>query len=566
MTPKTSLTYLTHLSAALLPIALLWTLYHTATQAWWLADDPALLRSIAEYGIFPHFYQGEVWRNSVSYANLTPWVIFSLGIDWHLFGLEPFGYYIHHLLSFSVVLLIAYWVLNLFFSPLTCSLVLCIFVTSVPSANVAQLLMVRHYLEGLGFSLLAVGSYVKALQTQRTGWTLLGTCSYLLATTAKEIYVPLVLVLPSLPIGTWKQRWQKLIPFVIVAGAYVLWRSYMLKPSQLVSGYGEVVIPKLTWDTVWTLPTQLIQSLGWQHVWQWMILGLVAIIGLWVMFKQRLVGKILLWIMVTLLPIIPVLALLDSRYLFLPFFVSCLGVAIVLQFFIKKRWQPVAWVLGFLVFIVSWKAAQIGGPALIRQEGLLRQVQTEGKLILTDKQAHGVLVHPGAAFWYFSSLRWLREHILNLPVGVAACYDLCMCQPQPSDKVYQYVQNHLISSSAAEQLKECGKGDAELDIRLRFELGTLSWQLGPYQDGQYYGTASAADAVMDEQFYKIARQGHFYKGQFDKIYVVIKYISPAGWYTYSPKLMLDSTKKDSQGVVELNWQRPSKQLNGKNVE
>ncbi len=146
------LSYLTHSIAALIPIVLMWTLYHSVLQAWWLADDPALLKSIVEHGVFPHFYQSEVWR-SLSPANLTPWVTLSLGIDWHLFGLEPSGFYWHHLLSFSIVLLIAYFVLNLFFSPLVCSLTLGFLVASVPSANLVQFLMVRHYLEGLGLSL-----------------------------------------------------------------------------------------------------------------------------------------------------------------------------------------------------------------------------------------------------------------------------------------------------------------------------------------------------------------------------------------------------------------------------
>jgi len=41
----------------------MWTLYHTALQAWWLADDPALLKNIVEHGIFSHFYQSEARRS-----------------------------------------------------------------------------------------------------------------------------------------------------------------------------------------------------------------------------------------------------------------------------------------------------------------------------------------------------------------------------------------------------------------------------------------------------------------------------------------------------------------------
>ncbi|OAD18766.1 membrane protein [Candidatus Thiomargarita nelsonii] len=61
--------WLTHLIAALIPISLMWILYHTVTQAWWLADDPTFLQSIIEHGIFSHFYQSEMWRSLIFGTN-----------------------------------------------------------------------------------------------------------------------------------------------------------------------------------------------------------------------------------------------------------------------------------------------------------------------------------------------------------------------------------------------------------------------------------------------------------------------------------------------------------------
>lgn len=545
--------YVTHTIAVLTPIGLMWILYYTAMQAWWLADDPALLRNIAERGILPHFYQSDVWR-SVSYINLTPWVIFSLGIDWHFFGLEPLGYYIHHLLSFSIVLFLAYWVLNLFFSPLTCSLTLSILVVSVPSANVAQLLMVRHYLEGLGLSLLAIGAYVKAVQTQQQKWTYLGSIGYLLATTAKEIYVPLVIMLPCLPVGTWQQRWKRLVPFIVVAGSYVVWRFYMLKPSNLVSGYSEIVAPKLNWERVLALPTRIVETLGWQQTWQLLILLLVSLIASGIIVKnlQRCqIGCVLLWIAATTLPVIPVLSVLDPRYLFLPFLVFCLGLALSLQFLIDQQRHYLALILGLSMLAVGIQSIPTG-LAFIQRAEVLNQYRVEGEFILKDNQARGMLINPIASSWYYSNLSWMREHILKSAVGVRVCYDLCICHSQATDQIYQYLQGHLVPSKFSEQPLNCGNPTAELTINLRFESGTLSWQLGPYQEGQYYGTAGNVDT---EKLYAIPTQGSYYMGLADKLPVVIKYVSPAGWFTYSPVLVLDTAKKDAQGMVQLTWQR-----------
>ena len=172
----------TNIILSIFPIILMWIFYHQAQQAWWLGDDPVILQSVIEHGILPHFYNSDVWR-SLNASNLMPWLTLSLGIDWYLFGLEPKGFYVHHLISFSIVLLIAYIFLRLFFSALVCSIVLSIFVLSVPSANIAQFLMVRHYLEGLGLSLLAILCYLKA--SEKFMWALLGSMFYLLATTAK---------------------------------------------------------------------------------------------------------------------------------------------------------------------------------------------------------------------------------------------------------------------------------------------------------------------------------------------------------------------------------------------
>ncbi len=553
---KTSNDYVYHGIAILIPIALMWILYHSVLQTWWLADDPALLQSIAEHGIISHFYQSEVWR-SLSSANLTPWVILSLGIDWHFFGLEPLGYYWHHLLSFSIVLLIAYFVLNLFFSPLVCSLTLSIFVASIPSANIAQFLMTRHYLEGLGLSLLAILFYVKAIETDKLRWAIFGSIFYLLATTAKEIYVPLVVVLPWLLVGNWIQRGKMLIPFVAVAGVYVLWRIYMLKPSSLLTGYS--LAPKLDWNIAFALPSRVAEVLGWQHSWQLLIVLLISLIYLFIIFKYLKNLKwiqlcaVLLWLAVTLLPIVPVLSILTSRYLFLPYFVFCLSIAFSLQFLITQR-IIMALILGLSLLLVGLKSITYG-PATIRQIEFLKQSHIEGNLILTDKNSNGLLVNPIGTDWYYQSLQWLREHVMNLPKGVRTCYDLCVCQPKTTDKIYQYMQGQLRISHLSEHAQDCGQANAALSVKLNLVADTIHWQLGPYQQDQYYVTSSKQKDMVIGQWFPIPAQGNYLIELSNRLYLIFKYVSPEGWYTYSPILTLDPAKKNAQGNVELIWGR-----------
>ena len=550
--------YLTHTIAALTPIFLMWMLYHTALQAWWLADDPFLLKNLVEQGIFSHFYQSDVWR-SLSPANLTPWVVLSLGIDWHWFGLEPLGYYWHHLLSFSLILLIAYQVLNLFFSPLICSIALSLLVASVPSANIAQFLMVRHYLEGLGLSLLALWSYVRAVQTQQQSWAFGGSFFYLLATTAKEIYVPLVVVLPCLPIGSWKQRWKKLIPFIVVAGSYVFWRAYMLKPNHLVTGYGEAFAPQLDWDGVLALPNRLAEVLGWQHTWQWLIVGLAIALFLWILvkyIKKHNPSYILVWLAATLLPIVPVLSILDSRYLFLPYFIFCVGIAVSLQILINKQWHFLVLGISFSLLTVGIKSVE-SSSVIFRYHNLLERYRLEGEFVLTDHSSNNWLLNPYGAEGHYSSLQWFRTHILKLPPGPKICYDLCICQPQLHDHIYQYEPGTLKILSVSEPAQSCGnKPSADLTVHLWLEDHTLFWQLGPYQLGQYYATVST-QPKMTGQWLLVPTSGNYSFSFHQKIYVIVRYVSPAGWQTYSPQLVFDPSPTNAQRTVQLKWKRHS---------
>ena len=158
-----------------LPLLLFWVLYHQLLSAWWTADDPALLEYI---------YEVDPWTMLVSKTRglfYTPLQPLSLGLDYHFFGLQPSGFYWHHLLSFSLVLILAYGVLSQFFPPLLASMVISLFIIMVPTVHIAHHLMLRHYLEGFGLALLATGCYLRAIQIASrvyNPWTMIGSICY----------------------------------------------------------------------------------------------------------------------------------------------------------------------------------------------------------------------------------------------------------------------------------------------------------------------------------------------------------------------------------------------------
>ncbi len=106
-------------------LIILWLLIgvcYYPVEYWWLEDDPIFLQGIARYGILAHFYRPEVWQDLMPY-HLMPWVILSFGIDWQLFGFNPIGYYWHHLISFAIVITIAFLLLRQFFPRWICATV-----------------------------------------------------------------------------------------------------------------------------------------------------------------------------------------------------------------------------------------------------------------------------------------------------------------------------------------------------------------------------------------------------------------------------------------------------------
>src|SRR5262245_39725869 len=101
-----------HTLAISIPVLLLWTLYMPAQDSWWTCDDPFVLKTLFERGTFSHFVDPLVWKG-YSLHSFTPWMHLSYALDLRLFGLNPAGFYFHQLLSFSLVIALAYGILRI---------------------------------------------------------------------------------------------------------------------------------------------------------------------------------------------------------------------------------------------------------------------------------------------------------------------------------------------------------------------------------------------------------------------------------------------------------------------
>ena len=209
--------------------------YRSVLDSFWLSDDTQILKNAISYHPWQYFFSPKAWQE-LSANNFTPWVSLSFDLDWKIFGLYPYGFYLHHLVSLCLLAVTAYVVLGLWFSNQLSFFAVLLFVVSSPFAEAAQTLMVRHYIEGMLFALLAVYTFVKSIRNNNRWLIMPAVFLYLLACSAKEIYVPLIFLLFLLPEGGWRQRWSRVLPFMACTGFYILWRWFML--GSLWGGYG----------------------------------------------------------------------------------------------------------------------------------------------------------------------------------------------------------------------------------------------------------------------------------------------------------------------------------------
>ena len=205
-----------------------WLQHGSALQGFWRVDDPLILLYVAEQPeILGYFFSPSKWQ-ALGVPFFTPWLTLDYRLDTALFGTEPAGHYLHHLILIWTCALLTYLLLRRLIGHFWASAAALLFLTGAPTAIVAQQLMSRHYATGLMFMLLALHLWLRSQETPRGMYLWLAATCYLAAMLNKEIYAPLPLVLLFLSEGKLKDRMPAIVPFVLAGILYVAWRGAML--------------------------------------------------------------------------------------------------------------------------------------------------------------------------------------------------------------------------------------------------------------------------------------------------------------------------------------------------
>ena len=187
-----------------------------------------------------------------------------------------------------------------------------------------------------------------------------------------------------------------------------------------------------------------------------------------------------------------------------------------------------------------------------------REFDAHAKFLLSHDNKSSYIPGPSVIsnFWFVNGIKEILPHIdasKELPVAIVDPFWLssnqtsvftysrdCECMAQASDVITMHYASH--NASVQEQ---------PLRIELQFGLDFLSWELGPYLEGEYRLVSGNIGSILlpptglsptTLQSLKLLEAPF-----------ILKYASPEGWITYSPELTL-AILSDANSA-HLSWGR-----------
>jgi hypothetical protein len=233
-----------------------------------------------------------------SMVNYTPMLFISYLIDYYLFGYNPLFFYIHQLISLSIVAWLIFLILKKY-NVLTAFLGSMIFIFSGPS-SIVNLIMTRHYIEGSIFILLIFYTLINKKNVNILFISLL----YFIACCYKEVYVPIFIIFPFFV--EKKQKIRILLGCLFSLLIYSILRFYFLKS---VGGYTSNYLNNINLSYVLNKIKTIFLNIiiGYDSIYYNILLILIICIILLYIYKSHQYLLSLLLIISLFLPIIPVL-------------------------------------------------------------------------------------------------------------------------------------------------------------------------------------------------------------------------------------------------------------------
>ena len=523
--------------AASLVLAIsVWPLYGSAARLWWTFDDFFCIHFLQGKSPLGYLVSPELWR---AHRMFTPFLLLSYQADMALFGLRPEAFYVHQLVVLAAAVVALFWLLRLWLAPEVAFLTSLLFLVGAPAGAWVQELLVRHYIEGLLFSIASVGFFVKSL---REGRTVLGVWSalfYLAAMLSKEIYVPLLGLLLLLPEADLANRLRRSRAHLVVLAGYLAWRYAVL--GTIFGGYGWTTRPLEVPALLLSLPGKVGASFagGSALASGALVAVLLAGIGAALFGQRRAAALFVCALVLALAPVLPVSKTFHARYGGLAWLVIAVAFGFGIRALLDRgsRFRVLAWLLA----VVAVGATYAGNRSQWHDRLARGQRMSAEARFFLGMKGGDLLRHPLVPPAAMNELRWFKEEHLVLSRGAGwFSDDLFLCEPSREvRRLWQYRSATDTIEDVTSLLPGIRSGycasfrDVPLQADFWHEDGDFFWDLGPYATGNWaivYG-----DGV--ERFDVEPRDG--YRHHAAVLSLRVRYEAPEGWVAFSPDISID---------------------------
>lgn len=541
----------------LLSTLLVLALYGDILQGWWCGDDPQILKHALSYSPWEYFTVPAAWRALIPYS-LTPWLTFTYDIDQMLFGFNPIGYYAHNLLIIVLCACLVHQIARQWVDDLYAAGAAVFFLVGSPVMAASQQLMVRHYVEGLFFYLLALLLIIRALRkgADRTVW--LAGFAFAIAATAKELYLPLGFIPFLLPMGSLKQRLKTAWPMLLVMLLYVPWRWYML--GDVIGGY--TPSGDFKWGDLMAIGHQFAIIPGLVFFTQpWFgvtVFGIViCLILIWHYADKRVLALLFILPVLLFMPLIPLvrypgLGASSERYFIAIWTTIVLTAVLVLGSLVKGRaawFRLCTFMVAILLGISVWSKTR---QVLFHIRSNSQEQYVQGRALVTSDSHDILYLTPVVPSWYIKGLLDLRKQMGQpSPPPFVVADELNLSEtPVTGRRLLRYEQAKKAmvdcTSQVPEMLLDWRKKvrPAPLTAAVEFDAATkvIRWLLGPYEKGTYTYLSD-----MGQQ--QITSRGVLRMEKKPEGSLRFRYDSPEGWIAYTPSLHLVSDGGRRYGVA-----------------
>jgi hypothetical protein len=527
--------------AAFLSLAV-WLLYHDVLRLWWTYDDGYHLHTAVTYSVWQYFFDPVVGRSIVSHL-FTPLLQASYDVELSIFGLAPARFYVVHLIEIAAAAILIHAAARLWLTWPFAAAAALIFVSGVPFVSVATELMVMHYVQSVALAGAAMLAFVLALRSSRSLLLVVSSIAYLCAMLAKEIAVPLPLLLCLLPVRDLRTRMRALTPHAAALAIYVLWRWIML--GTLFGGYGWAITD--VGSLVASLPNKIATAfMGRNRAAGTAALVVMAVGAIYALRSRRAVALVIIGFVVSVAPIVPMTPHMEERLAIGPWLWWCATFAAGCAA-IRRPFGEVIVLIAVVCVVIAnrqqWRP-EFASNVRMSQEG-------RGFLALgSDALLRDPAIPPAA----MGEVRWMKEEHLHLVRGAGWFNDdLFLCIGGAEGKrVWQYnravhaivdISPHVrqMTREYCEELRQ----NAPLEAQFHYRGGTLAWQLGPYREGEWRLVMG-----IGTQAYDVSASDAFRLPDVPGLKLRVRYESPQHWVTYSPEINLDFVKRP-----DLEWHR-----------